>query len=58
METFIADLPPLADRTRERLITLLRECYEYLEMIPESAAGGDDEAVALARKLRIVLAGE
>lgn len=27
----------------------LQLCYEYLDGIPESAAGGDDEAVRLAR---------
>jgi hypothetical protein len=33
----------------------LQFCYEYLDGIPESAAGGDDEAVRLARIAKIVL---
>jgi hypothetical protein len=33
----------------------LREVFEYLDAIPESAAGGDDDAVNLARKCRAVL---
>jgi hypothetical protein len=35
--------------------TLLRDCFGYLDWIPESAAGGDDEAVALARRTKAVL---
>ena len=27
---------------------LLRQCHDYLDCIPETAAGGDDEARALA----------
>lgn len=33
----------------------LQFCYEYLDGIPESAAGGDDEAMRLARIAKIVL---
>ena len=33
----------------------LQLCYEYLDGIPESAAGGDDEAVRLARIAKTVL---
>jgi len=49
--------------TRERriraaaptLLAALIECYEYLDAIPESAVGGDDVAVALARKARAAI---
>jgi hypothetical protein len=34
----------------------LRDVFEYLDAIPESAAGGDDEAVNLARKCRAAIA--
>jgi len=31
------------------LLAALQACWEYMDLIPESAAGGDDEAVRLAR---------
>ena len=34
------------------LLEALQQCWEYLDCIPESAAGGDDEAVRLAKKAR------
>lgn len=43
----IARAPELAD--------LVREARDYLSGIPETAAGGDDEAVALTRKLTALL---
>ena len=38
------------------LLEALQACYEYLDMIPESATGGDDAAVALARRARAAIA--
>ena len=37
------------------LYDVLREVFEYLDAIPESAAGGDDDAVRLGRKARAAL---
>jgi hypothetical protein len=37
------------------LYVVLREVFEYLDAIPESAAGGDDDAVRLARNARAAL---
>ncbi len=44
-------------RVQEALTVALRQCYEYLDGIPESAAGGDDEGVRLARNAKAVLDG-
>lgn len=38
------------------LYTALQAAFEYLDAIPESAAGGDDEAVRIARQARAALA--
>ena len=38
------------------LYDALREVFEYLDAIPESAVGGDDDAVWLARKARAAIA--
>jgi hypothetical protein len=38
------------------LIAVLRDASDYFHDIPESAVGGDDSAVALAKKLRAALA--
>ena len=43
-------------RADARLIEALRACRDYLSTIPESAAGGDDDAVALCRRVSRVLA--
>lgn len=32
------------------LLEALRACHDYLSCIPESAAGGDDDAVGLTRR--------
>jgi hypothetical protein len=52
-----------AARANARLISAAPEMYEalrdvseYLDAIPESAAGGDDEAASLARKCRAAIA--
>ena len=37
------------------LAVLVRKTRDYLSGIPETAAGGDDEAVALTRKLTALL---
>jgi hypothetical protein len=37
-------------------VEALTECSEYFHDIPEAAVGGDDAAIALARKLRATLA--
>jgi hypothetical protein len=36
-------------------LDLLRDCRDYLSCIPESAAGGDDDAVILTRRLDAML---
>lgn len=41
--------------TSPSLLEALRACCEYLECIPESAAGGDDVAQSLARQARAVI---
>jgi hypothetical protein len=38
------------------LCEALQACRDYLDAIPESAAGGDDEAISLVRKADAVLA--
>lgn len=38
------------------LYEALQSAFEYLDAIPEAAAGGDDEAVRLARLARAALA--
>lgn len=38
------------------LLAALRICVDYIDCIPESAAGGDDEAVKIARTCRAVIA--
>lgn len=38
------------------LLDALQAAFEYLDMIPESAAGGCDEAVRIARKARAAIA--
>lgn len=60
-----AGMDPRVAETREanarlveaapNLFDVLRDCFEYLDCIPESAVGGDDEAVALARRARAAL---
>ncbi len=35
---------------------MLKECADYLSCIPESAAGGDDAAIALTRRARALMA--
>lgn len=35
-----------------KLLEALRRCADYLDCIPESAAGGDDEAGRLTREAR------
>jgi len=44
------------ERAAPELAALVREARDYLSGIPETAAGGDDEAAALTRKLDTVLA--
>jgi hypothetical protein len=39
----------IAKAAHDDLVAALRECSEYLSDIPESAAGGDDEAGRLVR---------
>ena len=36
-------------------LALLEHCRDYLSCIPESAAGGDDEAVCLVRSIEAFL---
>jgi hypothetical protein len=48
-------IAPLNER-EVQLIGVLRECADYLECIPESAAGGDDEAIRLTRVARAAIA--
>lgn len=36
---------------------LLQDALEYLSDIPESNAGGDDDVVALCKKIRVCLNG-
>jgi hypothetical protein len=38
------------------LLEALREAYGYVDCIPETAAGGDDAAIELARRLRAAIA--
>lgn len=38
------------------LLEVLRACHGYLSCIPESAAGGDDEAIQLTRRAAAVIA--
>jgi hypothetical protein len=40
-----------------KLSRMLVKCAEYLECIPETSAGGDDEALDLAREVRKLLTG-
>ena len=44
------------ERAAPELVALVREARDYLSGIPETAAGGDDEAVSLTRKLDTLLA--
>lgn len=37
------------------LLKVLREAWEYLDCIPESAAGGDDEARAIAERAYVAI---
>jgi hypothetical protein len=45
---------------KARLIDALRQCRDYLSCIPESAAGGDDDAMRLVKIANVALvhAGE
>lgn len=38
------------------LLNILRKCRDYLSCIPESSAGGDDDAVMLAQEASSVIA--
>jgi hypothetical protein len=38
------------------LLDSLREAYGYIDCIPETAAGGDDAAIGLAKRLRAAIA--
>lgn len=38
------------------MLDVLRRAFEYLDNIPETAAGGDDEAVEIARAAKKVIA--
>jgi len=42
--------------TAPDLLDVLRLAFEYLDNIPETAAGGDDEAVRIARAAKKVIA--
>jgi len=37
------------------LLAVLRRAFEYLDNIPETSAGGDDEAVLIARAAKAVI---
>ena len=66
-ETMIAEVNALYDNDAETLanarliaaapsmLDALRDCFEYLDGIPESATGGDDDAVNLASRARKAL---
>lgn len=52
---YLAEYPELTDPNAGVYAALIA-CAEYLECIPESKAGGDDEAGRLAKAARAALA--
>jgi hypothetical protein len=42
--------------SHDDLLAALEEAADYLECIPESSAGGDDEAIRICKKARALLA--
>lgn len=37
------------------MLSALRRAFEYLDNIPETSAGGDDEAVEIARAAKVAI---
>ena len=52
----LCDIKEIPATPAPDLATALRACAEYLECIPETAAGGDDAAAKLAQFARSALA--
>lgn len=49
LASYLEDIGAEADATIAELLEALQACRDYLSSIPESAAGGDDDAVRLVR---------